>query len=138
MSDLQQLFPGASAAFRDLNGLPAPVRTRRPAVDAVLAAQSEKDFQNQVTIAARQLGWHVVHFNDSRRETGKGFVGDVDAKGWPDLTLIRERVLFRELKKVGGKLTVAQMEMLDRLRGAGADAGVWTPLDWTIIGETLS
>lgn len=143
MSDLQQLFPGASRAFRDLNDIPArPVvatrSARRPPVDPVLAAQSEKQFQEQVITTARQRGWHVVHFNDSRRETKNGLVGDSDARGWPDLTLIRDRVLFRELKKVGGKLTVAQLEMLERLKGAGEDAGVWTPLDWPAIAEALA
>ena len=60
---------------------------------------SEADFQQAVIELARICGWKVAHFHDSRRQVGDKFVGDADAKGWPDLVLVRgERLLIRELK----------------------------------------
>jgi hypothetical protein len=62
--------------------------------------------------------------------------------GWPDDAIgshRHRRVIFRELKKCGGKPTVAQQEWLDilgALPGLGDGPGrvlaadLWTPVDW--------
>lgn len=138
--ELRSLFPGASEAFLCANGVkPVPkARIKYDAFERALKFTSEREFQGQVIELARQWGWHVVHFHDSRRQSGGAMVGDSDAAGWPDLTLIRERVMFRELKKVGGKVTPDQERMLERLRHAGCDAEIWRPTDWELIHETLS
>lgn len=137
--DLTTLFPGASADFLRANGVepPAKVRVKYDSFERALKFVSEREFQAQVIELARQWGWHVVHFHDSRRQSGGAMVGDSDAAGWPDLTLIRERALFRELKKVGGKVTPDQERMLERLRHAGCDAEIWRPTDWDLIHKTL-
>ena len=44
---------------------------------------------------ARTLGWRVYHTYDSRRSQ----------PGFPDLVLVRERILFLELKSETGKLS---------------------------------
>ena len=98
----------------------------------------ESDWQETVMDYARLKGWKVVHFHDSRRQRGGKLVGDADAAGWPDLVLIRGRhVLFRELKTERGRLSGPQAEMLDALRGAGQDAGVWLPSDWETVEREL-
>ena len=64
---------------------------------------NEREFQASIVDLARLCGWRVVHFHDSRREVGGEMVGDSDAKGWPDLTLIRDRILYREVKTEKGR-----------------------------------
>ena len=89
----------------------------------VRLAQSEEHFQAAIITAARLLGWTVYHTYDSRRSN----------PGFPDLVLVKDRVKFREVKRQGGKLTEDQVDWLERLTAAGADAGVWRPADWDVI-----
>jgi hypothetical protein len=100
--------------------------------------QSERDFQTAVIQYARLQGWLVAHFHDSRRQVGERLVGDADAKGFPDLVLVRDRLLIRELKSDRGRLSVAQMHWLAALKRAGVDAGVWRPADWREIQRELA
>ncbi|MBD8019374.1 VRR-NUC domain-containing protein [Brevibacterium gallinarum] len=80
-------------------------------------AMSEKQFQNHVVALAHRLGWLVYHTFDSRRS----------APGFPDLVMVRDRVIFRELKASNGVVTPAQQTWLRALQVAGIDAGVWKP-----------
>lgn len=88
---------------------------------------SEKAFQAQVVALARLLGWTCYHTHDSRRSTA----------GFPDLVLVRERVVFVELKSESGRPTAEQSRWLDLLRQAGAQAYLWRPADWPEIEEIL-
>lgn len=90
---------------------------------------SEKEFQALVVDVAKRRGWLVYHTFDSRR-SGAGF---------PDLVLVRERVLFRELKTARGVVSAVQKAWLQRLVSAGADVAVWRPADWVdgSISEAL-
>jgi hypothetical protein len=83
-------------------------------------AMSEKELQALVVRAAQLLAWLVYHTHDSRRSQ----------RGYPDLCLVKDRVLFRELKTDRGRLTPAQRVWLERLGRAGADVGVWRPESW--------
>lgn len=50
--------------------------------------------------------------------------------GFPDSVIVGPRgVLFRELKSDAGRAEPEQLVWLQRLREAGADAGIWTPQD---------
>lgn len=50
--------------------------------------------------------------------------------GFPDDVLIGARgVLWRELKREGGRVTPAQALMHEQLRAAGQDVAVWRPRD---------
>ena len=88
---------------------------------------SEAAFQAQVVQTAELFGWSTFHVHDMRRSV----------PGWPDLVLVRERVLFRELKTDRGRVTPEQQYWLDRLTAAGQDAGLWRPSDWETIVEVL-
>lgn len=89
---------------------------------------SEAEFQRRVIAAAVDLGWDVYHQKDSRAVQGGELRGDRMSKGWPDLVLVRERILFRELKRqFRSELTKDQARWLAILRAAGQDAGVWRP-----------
>jgi hypothetical protein len=89
--------------------------------------ESEADFQAWIIDLAGIRRWAIYHTYDSRRSN----------PGFPDLVLVRERVLFREVKTEGGVLTGAQSAWLNRLTRAGADAGVWRPSDRRSIEKEL-
>lgn len=87
---------------------------------------TERQFQSQIIMVAKQNGWTVYHTYDSRRS----------APGFPDLVLVRDRVLFRELKTDTGRVSKAQKSWENILTAAGADFKIWRPMDLkTIIGE---
>ena len=77
----------------------------------------EKEMQEQVIEAATVGGWLVYYTRDSRR----------CPPGYPDLTLVRERVMFVELKTSVGEIRPAQQHWHDRLVAAGADARIVRP-----------
>ena len=88
---------------------------------------TEKQWSEQVLDMCRLGGWKYYHTYDSRRSV----------HGFPDLVLVRERVIFVELKSPNGKLTGYQGEWISRLRQAGADAQVWRPEDYERIQRLL-
>jgi hypothetical protein len=59
-----------------------------------------------------------------------------DGKGFPDLTLVRERLVFAELKIAPGKPNVDQQRWLDKLAAAGCEAYCWTDRKLEAIEET--
>lgn len=82
---------------------------------------SEASFQQAVVDLAHLRGWLVMHIADSRRGLGAGY---------PDLTLLHSRtgqLLFVELKKADGRVSVDQQRWLDALRRGGHRAEVWRP-----------
>lgn len=96
------------------------ITTRRPLTEA--------QFQRQVTDLAKTLGWRIYHPVVSR----------LSVKGWPDLVLVRERVLYRELKAANKQTTPEQDDWLASLAAAGQDVGVWWPhMLETEIKQTL-
>lgn len=93
-----------------------------------LPQQTEKEFQQAVIDYAHRMGWSVYHTYDSRRS----------APGFPDLVLCRGRVVFAELKRAGGRLSVTQRAWLDDLRRADQEVYVWYPDDWPDIESVLT
>lgn len=81
---------------------------------------------------AELLGWRSAHFRPAKTEQGwRTAMSGPRAKGFPDLVLVRERLLFRELKVGYNKPSPDQLEWMEALTNAGADAKVWTDKDWT-------
>ena len=74
------------------------------------------------------LGWclayHTLHSKGSQH-------------GFPDRVLVRDRLIFAELKREHGKPTVAQKEWLDGLAGAGVETYLWRPSDLDEIATVL-
>ena len=85
--------------------------------------KNEKAFQASVIEAGKQLGWFAYHTYNSFRST----------PGFPDLVLVRERVIFAELKMPKGKVTAAQQVWRERLETAAAEYYLWRPEDWDQI-----
>ena len=88
---------------------------------------TEKDFQHTVVEAAKLYGWLCYHTHDSRRSE----------PGFPDLCLVREKVLFRELKTDKGRVSLAQKAWGVQLEKAGSDYAVWRPLQLQAIYAEL-
>ena len=94
----------------------------------------EKDFQAQLMKVVAMLGGLVYHSHDSRREVvNRGgervLVGDADAKGYPDLTIVTadRRVIFAELKASKRQPTETQWVWLRAL--PDHQAYLWRPDD---------
>ena len=88
---------------------------------------TEKAFQSQIIHYAKKQGWHVYHTYDSRRSE----------PGFPDLVLVRNKVLYRELKTDKGRLTASQQAWKESLTTAGADYEIWRPNQIQEIFVTL-
>ena len=107
-----------------------PVGSQRH--DATPIDEPEASFQARILRLAKQHGWLCHHSHDSRRnEWG------CDA-GLPDLILVRDAVLFAELKTRTGKLTAEQERWLTMLSRAGQETYIWRPADWPFIEERLT
>ena len=109
-----------------------------------VAGLAEGAFQQAVANLARACGWRVAHFRPVRVQRRDGSIYHetpvaLDAKGWPDLVLVRaSKVLVRELKGERGDLKPEQVEWLEALAAGGLDVGVWRPSDWPQIEGILT
>jgi hypothetical protein len=75
-----------------------------------------------------QLGWTTYHTLRSRGSRA----------GYPDRTLVRERILFVELKREKTGPTDDQVEWLDKLATAGGEVYLWRPSDLDEIARILT
>ena len=82
-------------------------------------AVTEREWQDQVLDYAKLRSWLCYHTYDSRRS----------APGFLDLVLVRERIVFAELKTERGKVTLMQRAWLDAIVAAGGEAYCWRPSD---------
>lgn len=89
---------------------------------------TEAEFQRIVVQLAKLRGWTTYHTYDSRNSD----------EGFPDLVLMRERVIFVELKRERSKPTPAQKRWLSGLKDAGAEVYLWRPSDWDQVATTLA
>jgi hypothetical protein len=89
------------------------------AATAQLRQVSERDFQRTVTQLCDWLQLDWFHPLSSRGMR----------PGWPDLVIIGDRILYRELKSESGVVSAEQRRVGSRLTRAGADWAVWRPRD---------
>jgi len=94
-----------------------------------------KALQRAIIDLARTHGWMVAHF-PMVQDVKRGWRTPVaaDGKGWPDLVLVRDRVVFVEVKGRGDRMRPDQEKWRHSLRLAGQEHHVWGPDDWT-LGE---
>jgi VRR-NUC domain len=125
--------PRPSSSRRSSETTPSPVpspkggRGRRDLVPQFVPAPSERDFMATVREAATVTGWLVYHTHDSKRSPS----------GFPDLVLVRERVVFCELKATATRVTRDQTRWLEALSAAGVETYLWRPDDWHEIERVL-
>lgn len=111
---LPQTSAGGTHAAADV--LPAGLQ----AIAAAMAEDRGPDsLDAHVRKLIKDLGLLGYHTHDSRRSPG----------GFPDWVIVGEGVMFRELKKQNGIVTLAQRQWIDTLDMSGADADVWRPSD---------
>ena len=86
-----------------------------------MAALTETQFQKIITDMADDRGilWH--HCDAAYRCSGHN--------GFPDLILVKDIVLFVELKSWYGRLRPEQSTYRERLDYAGANYALWRPRD---------
>lgn len=115
-----------------MTGAPLTLVSRRHVDPPVMLGQSEAQFQQQVLDVARLRGWTLVYHpaDNVPRETksGKRYLQDVKP-GFPDLVLVRERIVYAELKTMTGRLSKAQQKWRDGILAAGGDWHLWRPSD---------
>lgn len=96
--------------------------------------ESEADWERAVVQVAHLHGWKVAGFRAA--VVGKSWQTPVrhDAKGWPDLVLVRDRVIFVELKTKTGRVRPEQTEWIELLEAARQEVYVWRPsdFDWAV------
>jgi len=91
---------------------------------------SESELQKAIIGRAQFLGWKVMHPLPGQTRDGWATTTQGDGKGYPDLTLVRERFIWVELKAEGKYLTVEQKLWRDWIIAAGGEWYCWKPLDW--------
>lgn len=97
----------------------------------------ERDVQESIIHLAHAFGWRVAHFRPARTDQGWRTAVAADGAGFPDLVLVRDRVIFAEVKRGGQHPRPHQVEWLNGLSSAGAEVYVWTLSDWDEIVEIL-
>lgn len=93
-----------------------------------LSLYTERDWSKQVADLCHQLAWRRYHTYRSERSQ----------PGFPDETLVRDRVIFLELKTETGKLSDAQKGWLGALLDASAECYVARPRDLEFLAYTLT
>ena len=108
---------------------------------------TEAQFQRSVIELAQLNGWKVAHFRTAQNSKGAWRTPvAADGAGFPDLVLVKDRVIFAELKTNRGRVRPEQRAWHDALTEARVkaqstgvvDAVVWRPKDWDDILATLN
>lgn len=88
---------------------------------------SEEEFKDYVLDLALARGWMRAHFRPAK--TAKGWRTPVqgDGKGFPDLVLVRDRLIVAELKVKKKKPRPDQKKWLDAFKTAGVETYLWYP-----------
>lgn len=90
-------------------------------------AVAEKSAQAMIVELATLRRWRSYHTFDSRKSSA----------GFPDLVLLRDRVVYAELKRVGEKPSKDQVEWLDELARVGCEVYLWTIDDLVEISRIV-
>lgn len=91
-----------------------------------------KDLQHEIIKTGHRYEWRIGHFPAVKTVHGWRTPVAADGKGFPDLVLVRERVIWVEVKGTNDRLRPAQSLWLSALRLAGEEVYVWTPYEWEI------
>lgn len=114
------------------------MRKPKDSKQLVMNSISEESFLKQIIDLAHLYGWKVAHFRSAMKKNGSYMTPvQADGMGFPDLVLVRDRVIFAELKSEKGKLSNTQEEWFITLGTANQEAYCWRPGDWDKIVEIL-
>lgn len=109
---------------------PRPRPPRRRVAESLTPPRREAELQADVIDLATRYGWDWHHEGDSRRSRA----------GWPDLTLLRERIVYAECKRdFDGRLSPEQEQRIAQIRAAGGEVYVWwLPRDLPEVARVLA
>lgn len=93
-------------------------------------AMTEDDLLQAVLDLCRLYHLRTLHIRPARTDRGWRTPVAGDGAGYPDLTIVGTRVLFRELKADRGRIGPDQTAWITALREADQDAAVWRPGQW--------
>ncbi len=90
-----------------------------------------KPGKNRAPGLAILLGWRTAHFRPGLTKSGqwRTAVGG-DGKGFPDLVLVRERIIFVEIKGQHEAIRPDQRAWRAWILNANGEHYVWRPSDW--------
>jgi len=88
---------------------------------------TERELQAAVIDLAKLLNWSYYHTYSSRRSVA----------GFPDLVLVKDRIIFVELKSETGRLTKEQEQWRDSLRVAGVEWYLVRPTGLSDFAQVL-
>jgi hypothetical protein len=88
------------------------------------------ELMDAIVDVAHLTGWRVAHFRPARTADGWRTAVQYDGAGWPDLTLVRDRLVVVEVKGDRDRLRPEQHDWLESLAGAGVEAYVWGSVEW--------
>lgn len=97
----------------------------------------ESEWQKTVIELAHTFHWLVAHFLPAETTRGWRTPAGADGAGFPDLVLVRERVIWAELKQIGKKPSERQQMWLDALEKAGQEVYVWRESDYDDVVAIL-
>lgn len=103
------------------------MRQEKP-LDALLENEWSQQLFSKKRGLAGSLGWQLTYHVRYTQGSPPGF---------PDQVLIRDRIIFAELKREKGKPTENQIDYLDGLAQAGGEVYLWRPSDVDEITEVL-
>lgn len=98
---------------------------------------TEDQFQKQIIDLAHLYSWKIAHFRPALTEKGWRTPVSADGAGFVDLVLVRDRVIFAEIKSKSGRLTDQQRDWGVALLAADAEYYTWRPSDWDSVMEIL-
>jgi hypothetical protein len=102
------------------------------------AQLKENAFQKAVVEMAHRFQWRAAHFPTSMGKDGVYRTAlAADAKGWPDLCLVRERAVWVECKTQKGTLRLEQAAWLSALMDAGQECYITRPDDSDALEAVL-
>ncbi len=93
---------------------------------------TEAELLRNVIDLAELFKWRCAHFRPgmNRRGIWQTAMSGSQAAGFPDLVLVRDRLVMVELKADRGRTTSEQQDWLAALSNAGVESYVWRPSDW--------
>ena len=119
-------------------GLPLEIHdTPTVKVPGAKGGRPEDEFKDEVLEFAQDNGWLRAHFRPAK--TAKGWRTPVqgDGKGFLDLVLVRERVIWAELKVGRNTLSGDQRKWFKALQRANQEVYLWKPAHWEQIKKVL-
>lgn len=91
----------------------------------------EEELQHGIIEMAQFFGWLVAHFRTSMNARGEYQTAVAgDGKGFPDLVLVRDRIIFAELKVGKNTLSFEQVMWRDAIINAGGEWHQWREEEW--------